>query len=370
MSRISVLDDPARIKEIDRKGMLSFCVEAPKHHEYAVKIAEKVEINHLKPKAIIVAGMGASAIGGEILKDWGQGTLAIPLEVCRGYTLPAYANEETIAVILSYSGETEETLSCLFNAIEKKCNVFCVSSDGTMLKMAEKLKIPVLQVPEGIPPRAALPYLFTPLLVFLEKLNLISNVKEEISEAIKVLEHVCSENSPEKPLRINFSKKLAVNLEGTIPLIYGFGFYRSVAQRFKQQFNENSKIPAFWNVFPELNHNEIVGWENAEKLAKSFSAVLIRDENEPTEIKSHIAATKEILNDEGIETYEVWGKGRGKLAKMLSTVLIGDFTSVYLAILRGVDPTPVRTISELKEKIAKAGTRNRIIQRLMGKDSG
>jgi glucose/mannose-6-phosphate isomerase len=221
-----------------------------------------------------------------------------------------------------------------------------------------------IRIPNGIPPRAALPYLFTPLPIILEKMGLVSNVNAEIAEAIEILKDISKENSPEKPLSNNFSKALALKVNGTIPTVYGFGFYRAVAQRFKQQFNENSKVPSKWEVFPELNHNEIVGWEGVGELARYFSVIFIRDKDEPKEIRIRIEITKELTSTESVKTFEVWSKGKSRLAKMLSTVLIGDFTSVYLAILRGVDPTPVKTISLLKEKMKQGGVKEKVLREL------
>ncbi|MEM3770105.1 MAG: bifunctional phosphoglucose/phosphomannose isomerase [Candidatus Bathyarchaeia archaeon] len=364
MRRTVVLDEPKEIKRIDKSGMLSFCVNAAKHYENAVQIAQKVAVDYPKPRSIIVAGMGGSAIGGELLKDWANDTLAIPVEVCREYALPAHADKNTLTFIVSYSGETEETLSAFLDAVKRNCMIICISSGGTLLDFAEKLKIPSVRVPERIPPRAALPYLFTPKLIILEKLGLLTKVGAEISEAIAMLGQVCSENAPEKPSKENFSKKLASDIWGTVPFVYGFGLYRSVAQRFKQQFNENSKVPSKWEVFPELNHNEIVGWEKAEKLADCFSAVIIRDKDEPEQIRCRIEATKELLSGKVKRIYEAWSHGEGRLARMLSATIIGDFTSVYLAILRGVDPTPVKTISMLKDKIAKTGLKGNIVNEL------
>jgi len=149
-----------------------------------------------------------------------------------------------------------------------------------------------------------------------------------------------------------------------VPVIYGFGFYRAVAQRLKTQFNENSKVPAKWEFFPELNHNEIVGWENAKKLCENFSLVFIRDSDEPEEIRRRIEITKKLVHDEGLRAYEIWGRGRSVLARMCSVICIGDFTSVYLAVLRAVDPTPVRTIGVLKMKLAKSGFRDKVIREL------
>jgi len=201
--------------------------------------------------------------------------------------------------------------------------------------------------------------------IILEKLRLISNVSSEISEAIKVLEQVEDENSPKTPLDDNSSKILASKIDGTVPVVYGFGIYRAVAQRYKQQLNENSKIPAKWESFPELNHNEIVGWEGAKELPNCFSTIFIREMDEPEEIRRRIQVTKELVSQEATKKiFEVWSSGQSRLAKMLYTIYIGDFTSVYLAILRGVDPTPVKTISLLKERITQSGTKKKIIGEL------
>ena len=361
-----ILDDLAEMKRIDKGNMLSFCVEAPKHCREAAKLAEVVQINYSKPQTIIVAGMGGSAIGGELLKDWTRDKIDVPIEICREYSLPAYADERTLVFVVSYSGETEEALGVFLDAIKKNCMTFFISSGGKLLELAEKLRLPYLRVPSGIPqPRAALPYLFLPMPILLEKLGLISDVSSEISEAVKILERVKRENLPEKLLNNNFSKKLALGIDGTVPVIYGFGIYRAVAQRYKQEFNENSKIPAKWDFFSELNHNEIVGWEAVKELAECFSIIFIRDKDEPEEIHERIEATKELISQEATKKiFEVWSSGQSRLAKMLYTIYIGDFTSVYLAILRGVDPTPVETISLLKERITQSGVKEKIIDEL------
>jgi glucose/mannose-6-phosphate isomerase len=362
----TILNDPAEMKRIDKSDMLSFCVEASKHCQKAAKLAEAVRIDYSKPQTIIVAGMGGSAIGGELVKDWTRDKIEVPIEICRQYSLPAYADERTLVSVVSYSGETEEALSMFLDAIKRNCMTFCISSGGKLLEFAEKLKLPYLRVPSGIPqPRAALPYLFLPMPILLEKLGSISDASSEISEAVKILKRVKRENLPEKPLSDNFSKKLASRINGTVPVIYGFGIYRAVAQRYKQEFNENSKVPAKWNFFSELDHNEIVGWEAAKEPAKCFSIIFIRDKDEPEEIRQRIEATKELISQEATKKiFEVWSSGKSRLARMLYTIYVGDFTSVYLAILRGIDPTPVRTISLLKERITQSGVKEKIIGEL------
>ena len=364
MSKVaaSVLDDTSKIREVDKSDMLAFCVDAAKHYREAAKTAEKISLRYADPRNIIVAGMGGSAIGGELLKDWARDKAQVPIEVSRAYSLPAYANNSSLVLVISYSGETEESLSSFLDAVKRRCMVFCVSSGGSLLEFAEKLGVPYLRVPSGMPPRAALPYLFVPLLKAVEKTGVVSGVSAELSEATHLLMRVAGENAPDKPVKDNFAKMLASGINGSVPVVYGFGVYRSVAQRFKQQFNENSKVPSKWEFFSELNHNEIVGWENT-KLAECFSTIFIRDKAESNAIRSRIETTKTLLPS-GSKMFEAWSQGSCALAKMLSTICIGDFTSVYLAVLCGVDPTPVEKINLLKEKTKQVGTKEKVKREL------
>ena len=308
--------------------------------------------------------MGGSGIGGDLLKDWARNKTNVPIEVNREYNLPAYAGKKTLVLLTSYSGDTEESLGAFLDALKRKCMIFCVSSGGALMENAQRLNVPYVRVPGGMPPRAALPYMFVPLLICMEKMGLVSGTSEELKEALTLLEKISKENSPEEPVKDNFAKTLAFNINQSAPVVYGFGPFRGVAERFKQQFNENSKVAAKWEVFSELNHNETVGWEKAGELAKCFSAILIRDKDEPVEIRSRIEITKELMNQEGLRLFEVHAQGKSPLAKMLSTILIGDFTSIYLAVLRGVDPTPVKTINYLKDTLKQNGVREKIISEL------
>jgi glucose/mannose-6-phosphate isomerase len=360
----AVLDEPEKIKAVDKSNMINFCLDSAKLYDKAAKLADKIQVNFPKPDNIIVAGMGGSGIGGELLKDWARNKTTVPIEVNREYQLPAYAGKRTLVLITSYSGDTEESLGAFLDALKRKCMIYCISSGGALLENAERLNVPYLRVPGGMPPRAALPYLFIPLLLGMEKMGLVSGASEELSEALILLEKISQDNSPEKPAKENFSKTLALNIGLTAPVVYGFGFYRSVAERFKTQFNENSKVPAKWEVFSELNHNEIVGWERAGELSKCFSAIFIRDKEESTEIRSRIEITKELVDKAGVGMFEVPTQGKSPMAKMLSTICIGDFTSIYLALLHGVDPTPVKTINYLKDTLKENGVKEKIISEL------
>src|SRR5208283_3193282 len=253
----TILDEIEKIKAVDRSNMINFCVNSSKLYGEAAKLADKIQINYPKPDNIIVAGMGGSGIGGDLLKDWARNKANVPIEVNREYQLPAYAGKRSLVLITSYSGDTEESLGAFLDALKRKCMIFCVSSGGALLENSERLKVPYLQIPSGMPPRAALPYLFVPLLLGMEKWGLVSDASEELSEALPLLEKLSKDNSLEKPAKENFAKTLALNIGKTSPVIYGFGFYRGVAERFKQQFNENTKVPAKWEVFSELNHNEV-----------------------------------------------------------------------------------------------------------------
>jgi glucose/mannose-6-phosphate isomerase len=360
----ALLDNVERINAVDKSGMLNFSVNAAKHYREAAKNAERIIVDYPKPSNIIVAGLGGSAIGGDLLKDWAKTQLTVPIEVSREYKLPAYANKKTLVFITSYSGDTEETLSSFLDALKRKCMIYCISSGGALIKYAQKHKVPHLQVPAGMPPRAALPYMLVPLLIYMEKAGLVKGVTQELNEAFSLLEKISEENSPQKPTNENFAKNVAQNIDESAPVVYGFGFYRSVAQRFKQQFNENSKSAAKWEYFPELDHNEVVGWEGRGEQCKWFSVIFIRDIDEPVEIESRIETTKQIMEKVGLVMFDLEVQGKSPLAKMLSTIVVGDFVSVYLAVVRGVDPTPVKTINILKDTLKQNGFKEKIIEEI------
>ena len=359
----SSLENADEIKRIDKSSMIQFSVNASQHYGQAIEISKKVSIDLPKLDNIVIAGMGGSGIGGLLLKDYARNQAPVSIEVSQDYTIPKYADHKTLVLVVSYSGDTEESLSSFLEAQKRRCMTYCLSSGGTLLEFAEKLKVPFIRIPRGMPPRAASPYLLVPQLLLLEKLHMISGVSRGLNEAVTLLERISLENAPEQSIESSPAKSLASRINGTAPVVYGFDIYRGVAQRWKQQFNENSKVPAKWEVFPELNHNEIVGWEKAGVLADQFSMVFIRDKSESDEVRSRIEITKTLLPQVS-KKFEVWAQGKSILAKMLSTMLVGDFTSVYLAILRGVDPTPVQTISTLKRKLSDTGTKEKIIREL------
>jgi glucose/mannose-6-phosphate isomerase len=350
----TVLDKPMKMNEVDRCNMLGDLVKTPDYCRDAIKRAKQVSMpEKVNPKNIVVVGMGGSAIGGEILHDWLRDTLPIPIEVCRDYTLPAYVNRDALVFVNSYSGNTEETLTAFLTAIHRKCTVTAVTSGGQLESFCRKLRVPHMIIPEGLQPRVAIPYMFFPLPVLMEKMEVISGIYDELEEAIQILERATKANAPDIPTKNNRAKQIATELVDTIPVVYGFRQYSSVAQRLKAQFNENSKVHSKYEVFPELNHNETVGYEAPETLTKKLSIILIRDPQEPPEIRNRIETTTKLVFSRANKVLEVMAEGKGKLAKMFSVMSVGDFASVYLAILQNKDPTPVNLIDRVKSELAK-----------------
>ncbi len=359
------MDNLQTLRSVDKSNMLELCLKTSEFCQEAImqtrrfrlpkraQVSKGVQISYRKPKNIVIAGMGGSAIGGDLLHDWLLNRISIPLEVCRDYALPAYANEETLAFIISYSGETEEALCALLNAVKRKCMIVAVASGGTLISFAQRLHLPYLTVRSGLQPRVAVPYLFFPIVIIMEKMGLVKDIEGELEETIHVLETLAKENAPKMPQKSNFAKKLAWELRSTIPVVYGFRQYHAVAVRFKSELNENSKIPAKHESFPELNHNDVVGWEASEELTKRFTVVLIRVKDEPPEIRNRIEATKKLVLPKVRKTLEVHAVGESVLAKMFSVLFLGDLASIYLAILLGVDPAPVDIITAMKKEMQR-----------------
>jgi glucose/mannose-6-phosphate isomerase len=311
----------------------------PEMCEDAVDITEKVTLPHYKFNKIIVCGMGGSAIGGDLLKDLLRDELLIRIEVSRQYHLPRHADENSLVFCVTYSGNTEETLSQFVDAIEKKCKIIGITSDGKLKEWCERFNLPCILIPRGYQPRVALPYLFFPMMVCLNKFGLI-NLKKDIDEGIQVLKKIKTEGI----------KEIALYLKDSIPVIYGFNEFTAVAKRMKTQFNENSKVPAYCDAFPELNHNEIVGFQD-EKLNKNSSIIFLRDKEEPEEIRTRIEVSKKLIMNRVRKTNELWATGKSKLSKMMSLIFLGDVLSYELAVLNGVDPAQTEYISILKKEL-------------------
>ncbi len=352
-----ILDSPRQIEAVDRHGMLEALKNFPKYCREALKLGLEADLNRLQGGNfvnVVFLGMGGSAIGGNLLKDWAYGRLKVPFEVCRDSEIPGFLGEGSLAIAISYSGNTFETLKAFREALKRGSHALTISSGGKLAEESLQAGVSHIRVPGGLQPRAALPYLMIPAGLALERLGLLENFQGELEEAVKVLDGLALKFGPESPVDANPAKQLALGLHATLPVIYGFREYSSVAYRFKTQLNENSKIFCKYDVFPELDHNEIVGWEGLQPfLAGRIHVVILRDKSEPAEISAIVEAVKEIIAESSPRVTELYGEGETRLAKMLSLIYLCDYTSFYLAILNGVDPTPVSSIAALKRKLAE-----------------
>ncbi len=317
-----------------------------------LQISSRLAVNYVKPRGILVVGMGGSAIGGSILKDWISESLTVPLEVCRDYRLPLYAGRESLVIAVSYSGNTEETLSSFVDAVRRGCMVVAVTSGGILGDLCKKLNVPVIELPSEMVPRSAIAYLFFPLVVILEKFGLVSGVEEELQEAVEVLRRIRDEVVPEVPVTRNRSKRLAAVLSGSIPVIYGDRFSRAIAYRSRTQINENSKLLAVSGFLSEIDHNDVVGWEAPEEYTKRFSIIFLRTTDNIEEMKLRYEITRDLIADKANRIIEVFSEGNSLLAKMLSVMYTVDVASIYLAVMHDVDPLSMRSISDLKSQLA------------------
>ncbi len=346
---------PEIVKRFDPTGMLSLIETFPAQVQEAVEIGKKADLGDLKKEAqkfnsLIFLGMGGSAIGGDLARAVFADELKIPMLVNREYHLPAFVGEKTLVIASSYSGNTEETISALNEAKEKKARILCITTGGKIAEIAKANNYPLILIPGGISPRAALGYSFFPILVVFNRLGFISDKNEAVEETLKLLKEMKTELSLATPG--NLAETLAKKLYARIPLIYGSdGFRGVVASRWKGQINENSKHLAFWNAFSELNHNETVGWENP-KLTQEIHLVILRD-NEDVRMKKRIEVTSEIIRPHVHGITEVSSRGVSDIARMFSLIYFGDFVSWYLAMLNHADPTPVKVIDHLKKELAK-----------------
>lgn len=304
-------------------------------------------------RQVVVTGLGGSAIGGDLLRVYGSGRLSVPVVVNRDYVLPQFVGPQTLVFAVSYSGNTEETLSAYREARERGARLVVLTTGGRLKEMALADGVPVITVPAGIAPRAATGYLFIPTLAVLSRMGMLSGVEAGVEELSRHLQFLREKYKPEVPLDENPAKQMAANFHNRIPVIWGAsGTTEVVAQRWKGQVNENAKAPAYWNVFPELNHNELVGFQYPPELLQRLYIVILRDPRDHPRVVLRYAVTREIMEKAVAGVTEVTATGRDGLARLYSLIYLGDYASIYLAFLYGVDPGPVKVIDRLKASLA------------------
>jgi glucose/mannose-6-phosphate isomerase len=344
-----------KVTALTAEQMMEFLYELPQQFEDSLDMKFAFAGEYRKSyQNIVISGLGGSAIGGDIIRTLAAGRAQLPVVVNRDYNLPSFVNENTFFAAISYSGNTEETLSAYQQAREKGAAIICLTSAGKLAEMAANDGYAVINVPGHLVPRAATGYLLAPLALFLEEIGLLNNVRLEIEETIQVLKWQRKMLNPEVGTPDNQARQLAEKLKGAIPIIWGSsGLTEAAALRWKAQINENAKSPAYYNLFPELNHNEIVGFEVPQELLSHLAVVMLRDPGDSPQIQKRMAITRQIIEKRVREVIEVSSLGKSFLARFYSLVYLGDYTSVYLAHEYGINPTPVEVIDYLKAELAR-----------------
>ena len=319
----------------------------------AIEIGEQINLknNYSKCRNIVVAGMGGSAIGGDVVRTLIHNELKIPFCVNRNYSLPNWVNENTLVICSSYSGNTEESLSAYEDALKKGAMICGISTGGKLSENIKSNKFDLITIPGGLQPRAALAYSFVPMLYLLNKTGLISkSLLVDLSNSIVSLEkkrETYSIGDSTNPIY-----KMAKDIYGMIPIIYGNTDTTGVvALRWKGQLCENAKMLAYHNEIPELNHNEIVGWGNNPDLLSELSVIWLRDKNDNVRARARQDITKTLLNDIDIMQHEVSSEGNCNVERLLDLINYGDWLSYWCAILHKTDPSPVEKINKLKKAL-------------------
>jgi len=332
--------------------MKEIILNFPKQFKVGIEAARGVYIKP-KPKKICICAMGGSALPANLLSMViEEYKLDLPLTIQRDYTLPSLCDKNTLVICISYSGNTEETISCLKEALAKRLKIVLISSNGRLEKMAKKFNLPIALIPKGYPPRMALGYQFGALIGILRNLNFLP---ASFEKELRDLENKLKPSKLEKE-----GRQLANKLRGKIPIIYASNRLKYLARIWKIKFNENTKIPAFWNYFPELNHNEMVGFtkfkaQSAKRKAQKldFYFIILKDQEDYPRNKKRMDLTTNILKKQGVRGEIIDIKGKSFLEKIFSAIILSDWVSYYLAKTYGVDPIPVKMVEEFK-KLMKA----------------
>ena len=305
------------------------------------------------PTGVVVCGMGGSAIGADVVGAC-LAALPVPYKVVRGYALPGWVGPRTLVIAASYSGDTEETLSCVDEAGARGVRPLCVASGGRLAACAAERSLPIVRVPGGLRPRAALGYLATPVAAALGAAGLVDGLADQVREAVEVTARLAAELGPDSP-DDSQARRLARELAGSLPLIYGGGVTTPAARRWKGQLNENAETPAFFNEVPELDHNELAGWVANRELGERAFLVLLDDPAGDERLRRRFDLTAEMLGPLVAGVTRVATRGTGPLARVFSSLYVGDFVSLYLSLLYGVDPGPITALEELKRRLAERG---------------
>lgn len=345
-----MLDDDNVLRQRDPSDALGVAATQFEQARFSVEVTHPDHDGRDITK-IVVAGMGGSALAALLLKTWLEGELRVPVEVVRDYTLPAYVDANTLVIASSYSGNTEETMGCFAQAREKNAQIAVIASGGELKRLADEASVVTVVLPSGVQPRMTVIYGLRALTAILGHFGVTDFARyDEIKsladwlgeEALKWVSGVRTDK--------NFAKQLALLSVGKTPVFYAGGLMAPVAYKWKISWNENAKNVAFWNQYPEFNHNEFMGWAS-HPIEKPFAVVDLKSRFEHPRILRRFEISDRLLSGRRPKAIEVDMEGESVLAQMLWCNVLADFTSIYVAILNGVDPTPVPLIEKLKREL-------------------
>ncbi|MFL5735874.1 MAG: bifunctional phosphoglucose/phosphomannose isomerase [Actinomycetota bacterium] len=344
------LDDAASLREGDPSGMLGAIERLPGdcREGYELGRATKELPSGEGISSLTFCGMGSSAHSGDLVRALFRDRIRIPVDVVRSPELPEYCGPHTLVVASSYSGDTAETLACFDEAVARGCRVLSIASGGALRERSRERNLPIVEIPSGLlMPRVSLGYFALGVLGALEHVGILPPLHADVEETLEVLVEVVERIRAGTPSQDNPAKRLAASIGDRMPVMWGAEGLGSVAAaRWRTQFNENAKVPSFSSALPELDHNEVVGW--APGSGAAFALVALRHDGEHPDVALRFAASIEIAESAGAHAEEVAAAGRSPLAQLMSLLAMGDFTSVYSGLLRGVDPTPIEAIVRLK----------------------
>ncbi len=345
------LDDVGALKRNDPQGMRERIAELPWQCRQAWEIVEgqRFPADYAQADSVVILGMGGSAIGGDLVRTLVRDLCPVPIFVNREYDLPRFVGQGTLVIASSYSGNTEETLAAFQEASRRGAKLLALTTDGKLAQMAENL----LTFSYLAQPRAALGFSLIMLLSILTELGFVPDPRPDLEEAIEVVEGLGSKVREEVPTSQNPAKQLALLLQGKLPVIYGAQHLAPVARRWKGQFNENGKCFAFFEVLPELHHNTVEAFPYPAELEDTGLILLLTSRLYHPRNTLRFQVTEEMLDQYGIPHWSMEAQGRSPLSQVLSTIHFGDYVSLYLAALRGVNPSSVETITYLKERLAQ-----------------
>ena len=346
---------------IDTEFMLEAVTSLPEQVAHALaaerdydNLPDRDEIEH-----VVVLGMGGSAVAGEVLMAVAGAYLPVPVLVYKGYDVPAFVGEGTLVFAVSFSGNTEETVEAVSEAALQGARVVCVTTGGELERLGRSWGVPVVLVPDGIPqPRAAIGALAVPPMLVLEDMGLFPGASHWVGAAVEQL-RIRRDELVRPGSR---AEELARHIGRTIPLVHGGGSLGGVAaHRWKNQMNENAKVPAFSNAQPDVCHNEVAGWGQHGDITRQLITLIgLRHDFEHPQVMHRFELTYQLLDEVVAGIEEVRAEGEGELAQLLDLIFVGDFTSVRLAMQEGVDPGPIPAINHIKQALAtSAGERRR-----------